>query len=256
MALKTFPFTGWCVSQWLQRERESWSVFVGSQRPGFKTHCFLLKIVESVKSWNNVWTRSFWCLVRVLTLFLFLQLKVRIILSLFQGRFYTSGHIMLTMGSDYQYTNALQNFKNLDKLIHHANQRVRADTKLATCKTHHSWGEIKVSNWLNCNHSTAMAIQFVYSCVQLQKSNGSKVNVFYSTPACYAYAVSQQHREYTEKSDDFFPYASAPHAFWTGYFTSRPALKRYVRTTNNFFQVCCWWSRSRPSRCRWRLKNQ
>jgi len=31
------------------------------------------------------------------------------------------------------------------------------------------------------------------------------------------------------KYDDFFPYADFPHAFWTGYFTSRPAFKGYVR---------------------------
>jgi hypothetical protein len=35
------------------------------------------------------------------------------------------------------------------------------------------------------------------------------------------------------KTDDFFPYADGPHAFWTGYFTSRPALKGYVRTRSN-----------------------
>lgn len=39
------------------------------------------------------------------------------------------------------------------------------------------------------------------------------------------------------KHDDFFPYADGPHQFWTGYFTSRPALKRYERLSNNFLQV-------------------
>ena len=31
------------------------------------------------------------------------------------------------------------------------------------------------------------------------------------------------------KTDDFFPYASDPHAYWTGYFTSRPTSKRMIR---------------------------
>lgn len=40
------------------------------------------------------------------------------------------------------------------------------------------------------------------------------------------------------KNDDFFPYASDPNAFWTGYFTSRPTIKRFERQGNNFLQVC------------------
>jgi hypothetical protein len=37
--------------------------------------------------------------------------------------------------------------------------------------------------------------------------------------------------------DDFFPYSHAPHGFWTGYFTSRAAFKRYERHSNNILQV-------------------
>jgi len=44
-------------------------------------------------------------------------------------------------------------------------------------------------------------------------------------------------REWTSKTDDFFPYARSPHGFWTGYFTSRAALKRYERHSNNILQV-------------------
>lgn len=61
--------------------------------------------------------------------------------------------------------------------------------------------------------------------------------MFYSTPACYIYALNQANRTWTSKSDDFFPYAHQEHAFWTGYFTSRPALKRYERFSNNILQV-------------------
>jgi hypothetical protein len=38
-------------------------------------------------------------------------------------------------------------------------------------------------------------------------------------------AAEERNIAWTVKTDDFFPYADCPHCFWTGYFTSRPALK-------------------------------
>uniref|UniRef100_A0A1Q3FMY3 Alpha-mannosidase n=2 Tax=Culex tarsalis TaxID=7177 RepID=A0A1Q3FMY3_CULTA len=71
-----------------------------------------------------------------------------------------------------------------------------------------------------------------------RQSNGSTVNVFYSTPSCYLKALHDADITWPTKSDDFFPYASDPHAFWTGYFTSRPTVKRFERVGNHFLQVC------------------
>lgn len=34
-----------------------------------------------------------------------------------------------------------------------------------------------------------------------------------------------------------FRYADKPNAYWTGYFTSRPALKGYVRSMSGYYQV-------------------
>ena len=65
-----------------------------------------------------------------------------------------------------------------------------------------------------------------------------RVNAFYSTPSKYLEAVNAEGLEWELKTDDFFPYANAPHHFWTGYFTSRPSLKRYVRTSNSLLQTC------------------
>jgi lysosomal alpha-mannosidase len=50
------------------------------------------------------------------------------------------------------------------------------------------------------------------------------------------YSLYKSNQKWPVKTDDFFPYAHRPHSFWTGYFTSRTALKDYVRRTNNFFQ--------------------
>lgn len=105
---------------------------------------------------------------------------------------YKTNNLIMTMGSDFQYSNAHMWYKNLDKLIKYVNER---------------------------------------------QVNGSKINIFYSTPACYLYSLNQANMTWPVKTDDFFPYAHRPHSFWTGYFTSRPALKYFVRTTNNLLQA-------------------
>ena len=74
-----------------------------------------------------------------------------------------------------------------------------------------------------------------YVCLSPQ--NGS-VNIMYSTPSIYLDALHQAGETWSVKTDDFFPYANNPWSYWTGYFTSRPAFKGYVRTCNNHLQIC------------------
>ncbi|KAH8282961.1 hypothetical protein KR054_011171, partial [Drosophila jambulina] len=66
---------------------------------------------------------------------------------------------------------------------------------------------------------------------------GSQINVFYSTPSCYLYELHQLQQTWPNKTQDFFPYASDAHSYWTGYFTSRPTQKRFHRNGNHFLQV-------------------
>lgn len=61
--------------------------------------------------------------------------------------------------------------------------------------------------------------------------------MFYSTPACYLKALNDANQTWPTKSDDFFPYASDEKSYWTGYFASRPMIKRYERVGNHFLQV-------------------
>nr|XP_020473504.1 lysosomal alpha-mannosidase [Monopterus albus] len=110
-----------------------------------------------------------------------------------QAKVYKTNHIIMTMGSDFQYENANLWYKNLDKLIHYVNA---------------------------------------------QQTNGSRVNVLYSTPSCYLQELHRANLSWALKTDDFFPYADNAHHFWTGYFTSRPALKRYERISNSNLQAC------------------
>eukprot|EP00930_Biecheleria_cincta_P010286 TRINITY_DN1122_c3_g1_i1.p1 TRINITY_DN1122_c3_g1~~TRINITY_DN1122_c3_g1_i1.p1 ORF type:complete len:1002 (-),score=168.48 TRINITY_DN1122_c3_g1_i1:36-3041(-) len=65
-----------------------------------------------------------------------------------------------------------------------------------------------------------------------------RVEAMYSTPEKYLHAkANEKSITWPLKTDDFFPYADGAHQFWTGYFTSRPALKRYVRDSSAFLQI-------------------
>ena len=67
--------------------------------------------------------------------------------------------------------------------------------------------------------------------------NGT-INLLYSTPTKY---VTAKHTETIKKdlkwevrTDDIFPLGDNDHNYWSGYFTSRPALKKQVRVATNF----------------------
>ncbi|KAL0014657.1 hypothetical protein SO802_001726 [Lithocarpus litseifolius] len=62
-----------------------------------------------------------------------------------------------------------------------------------------------------------------------------RVNALYSTPSIYTDAKYATDESWPTKTDDFFPYADSANAYWTGYFTSRPALKRYVRIMSGYY---------------------
>ncbi|KAM5582133.1 hypothetical protein ABKV19_011039 [Rosa sericea] len=62
-----------------------------------------------------------------------------------------------------------------------------------------------------------------------------RVNAFYSTPSIYTDAKYAADEQWPLKTDDFFPYADHPNAYWTGYFTSRPAFKGYVRILSGYY---------------------
>ena len=102
---------------------------------------------------------------------------------------YKTSHIFWTMGSDFQFTNANVNFKNIDKIMKYVNDR---------WKSPHNYN------------------------ISANEAQLTPINALYSTPSCYLKALNDDKTQtWPTKSDDFFPYASDPHAFWTGYFTSR-----------------------------------
>ncbi|CAG9856046.1 unnamed protein product [Phyllotreta striolata] len=68
-------------------------------------------------------------------------------------------------------------------------------------------------------------------------ANDGKYNVFYSTPSCYLKSVNNASPKLSVKTDDILPYADNEHAYWSGYFTSRPTIKRFERTANKILQA-------------------
>ncbi|ESO94820.1 hypothetical protein LOTGIDRAFT_232262 [Lottia gigantea] len=72
----------------------------------------------------------------------------------------------------------------------------------------------------------------------LHQADGSNVNLLYSTPSCYLHYVNKEKITLPTKSDDFFPYAIPPKAYWTGYFTSRAGMKLHVKKAGSILQAC------------------
>jgi len=72
----------------------------------------------------------------------------------------------------------------------------------------------------------------------MRQVNGSRYNLFYSTPSCYLKSLNDAGKTWPVKTDDFFPYGSDEHSYWTGYFTSRPTSKYMLRESSNLLQTC------------------
>ncbi|KAG8190302.1 hypothetical protein JTE90_012589 [Oedothorax gibbosus] len=81
-------------------------------------------------------------------------------------------------------------------------------------------------------------MDYLISYINSLQSVGMNVSMFYSTPTCYLKSLNNANKTWTTMQSDFLPYASNRHEYWTGFYTSRPALKYHARRTNAFLQVC------------------
>ncbi|CBH15235.1 lysosomal alpha-mannosidase precursor, putative [Trypanosoma brucei gambiense DAL972] len=70
-------------------------------------------------------------------------------------------------------------------------------------------------------------------------NDDGEFTVRYSTPYEYMMAKLDEavnaKTKYETSTGDFFPYASAAHEFWTGFYSSRPTLKRLIRMLSSYW---------------------
>ena len=70
----------------------------------------------------------------------------------------------------------------------------------------------------------------------MNKHHGDKYFLKYSTPSNYVDALAKLNITWPVKKDDGFPYSSGLDQYWSGYFTSRPNSKEYIRrASGNMF---------------------
>ena len=86
-------------------------------------------------------------------------------------------------------------------------------------------------------HTWYKNIDKLIKYVNTELGESEKVHLMYSTPTCYLKALNEEGLDWSAKTDDFYPYASDPHAYWTGYFTSRPTSKRFIREASGYLQM-------------------
>ncbi|ETO32078.1 hypothetical protein RFI_05039, partial [Reticulomyxa filosa] len=65
--------------------------------------------------------------------------------------------------------------------------------------------------------------------------------VIYSTFADYVRVVNALNLTWNLETNEFFPYDDRAHAWWTGYFTSRPQLKEFIRSRENILRPAEQW---------------
>mgnify|MGYP000849733300 FL=1 len=100
---------------------------------------------------------------------------------------------------------------------------------------HHVGGDFEWSgNTPNHYEGLETLIDFINSHPSLG------IKAYFSTPRNYSESVYQETLKknvtFSEKTDDFFPYQDVPHAYWTGYFTSKADMKGMIRAASKYLQ--------------------
>ena len=70
----------------------------------------------------------------------------------------------------------------------------------------------------------------------MNKHHGNEFLFMYSTPSNYIDALKEKDIKWPTKYDDMFPYEDKHDTFWTGYYSSRPNDKAFIRRASSYFR--------------------
>jgi len=106
----------------------------------------------------------------------------------------------------------------------------RGKTLMMKMGTDFTWSNAK--SWFNS----------VDRLIEGVNAKQSKFNLFWSNPERYTLARAAELGQskdlsFSTKTDDLMPYADCAHCYWSGYFTSRPTIKYFERTSSSFLQT-------------------
>ena len=65
--------------------------------------------------------------------------------------------------------------------------------------------------------------------IEYMNTNQKQYVLRYSTPSDYIDALQKYNATFPTNQADLFPYSDNPDSYWTGYFTSRPNDKKFIR---------------------------
>jgi Glycosyl hydrolases family 38 N-terminal domain/Glycosyl hydrolases family 38 C-terminal domain/Alpha mannosidase middle domain len=173
-------------------------------------------------------------------------------------------NIMLTFGSDFSYQRAAMNYANMDMLFNsliyfqESNiidvpsvmgpryDKINIFYSSPEYYTECKYNETKKTTTRTKTTSATGTDQSSFEQSSLRNKNqqrstsledhhqSSSITTTTTTMRKPSSSSSGGGIEWTVKQDDFMPYSDCSHCFWTGYFTSRPALKRFERVTSSF----------------------
>ncbi|KAE9449025.1 hypothetical protein C3L33_19078, partial [Rhododendron williamsianum] len=139
-----------------------------------------------------------------------------------------TNHIMWLMGTDFRYQYANSWFRQIDKFIHYVNLVMIFLYALLSFR--------ELGRQIRALHFCVLLLFLtLLNGLPLERYQDGRVNALYSTPSIYTDSKHAAKELWPLKTGDFFPYADRENAYWTGYFTSRPAFKGYVRMMSGYY---------------------